>query len=280
MVATARTFARRELDPTQELRFLEKIQLANGTFKTTSFGRLDDLNQIISSCWKQLGASPRAILDVAVSSGITSKEWIDHLVEEGFDVHLTATDLTLVGRLAVLAPGLEVLLDRSGNVLQYSLFGLALPERRRWFEYLSGAAVAKKIADRLIAIKGSKALVESCRQKVMLVNAGALNHPRITFIEDDLFAPAGASSGPRFDAIRAANILNFGYFGRDEINRAVANLKQRLSGPGAFLIIVRTLADGSNHGSMFRLNSDDEFEVVQRIGNGSEIEELVLSGTR
>lgn len=280
MVATARAFARRELGPKQELRFLEKIRLANGTFKTTAFGRLDDLNQMVSTCWKQLGASPRAILDVAVSSGITSKEWIDQLLGEGFDVHLTATDLTLSAHLVALGPGLEVLLDGSGNVLQYSLLGLALPERRHWFEYLSGAGIVKRIADQLIRAKGRKTLIESSLEEVMLVNAGALNHPRITFVEDDIFARSAPDSvAGRFDALRAANILNFVYFGRDEIICAISNLRQRLSGPGAFLIVVRTQADGTNHGSMFRLNADKKFEVVLRIGNGSEIEELVLSGT-
>ena len=277
MVATARAFARKELDRKRELRFLETIQLANGTFKTTGFGRLDDVNRIVSDCWKDLGASPHAILDVAVSSGITSKEWIEQLLEEGFDADLTATDLTLIAHLAMLAPGLDVLLDRSGNVLQYSLAGIALPERRRWFEYMSGAIFVKKLADRLIRRKGAAAVVASARQQVMLVNPDARKHPRIAFVEDDLFSSAAASLAGRFDAIRAANILNFAYFSHDEIRRALANLKMRLSGPGAFLIVVRTREDGRNDGTMFRLKEDGQFEPVARIGEGSEIERLVIA---
>ena len=81
----------------------------------------------------------------------------------------------------------------------------------------------------------------------------------------------------RFDVIRAANILNRCYFNRDQLRCAVANLKERLSGPGSRLIVNRTLTeDGSNHATMFRLTEARHFDAEVRLGQGSEIEDVVL----
>ena len=48
-------------------------------------------------------------------------------------------------------------------------------------------------------------------------------------------------------------------------------------GAGSFLIVNRTHADGSNNGTIFQLSEANKFEIVARMRDGSEIEDIVLS---
>ena len=105
----------------------------------------------------------------------------------------------------------------------------------------------------------------------------ALRCSGIVWAQDDLLAPNPEQFLRRFDAIRAANVLNRDYFGADDLRRAVSNLKARLSGPKACLIVNRTWKDGSNHATLFKLHGDDRFRIEARLGQGSEIEDIVLS---
>jgi len=73
--------------------------------------------------------------------------------------------------------------------------------------------------------------------------------------------------------IRAANILNVSYFSESILRRMISNLKMRLSKHG-LLIVCRTKADRSNHGTIFQLQGDS-FTALGRIGDGSEVEHLV-----
>src|SRR5580704_1783814 len=63
----------------QEAAFFASLRLRNGTFKTTDHHRLDDLNMLVIGEWQKLDRKPRQIMDVGVSSGISSLEWADAL---------------------------------------------------------------------------------------------------------------------------------------------------------------------------------------------------------
>jgi hypothetical protein len=272
---TARTFATKPLSVAEECMFFQSIRLANGTFKTTTFRRLDDVNLMVAKHWKEEGAVPKEILDVGVSSGITSLEWVEQLASAGLEANLTATDLVLQAYLVTLCPGLEALLDSSGYVLQYSFLGVPM----NGFQANDARGlgrVVRKIAAQLIRARGVTSLLKNSTRHIFLVHAKARDHPRISFAEDDLFAIPSLAMTRRFDVIRAANVLNLGYFQPAEIKRAILNLKSRLSRAGALLIVVRTLPDGINHGSLFQLQDDGNFRLLERLGSGSEIEAIVL----
>jgi hypothetical protein len=96
--------------------------------------------------------------------------------------------------------------------------------------------------------------------------------PAIELVEDDIFVARPELRG-RFHAVRAANILNEGYFDDAQLCAAVAALRERLR-PGGLLVVCRTHEDGSNHGSFFRADREG-WTVVERIGGGSEIERLI-----
>lgn len=262
------------VSPEREREFFGSIRLGNGVNKTTCEHRLDDVNAFVAAAWKELDVAPREILDAGASSGISSREWADTLAADGYNTRIVASDIALNGRLVTLLPGLDVLVDRDGYILLRLVFGKILPQRRSWIDRVTGVALLRWLIDLIAGFRRGD--LEKGGRPLMLVSASALGHPRVDFVEDDVLAPAPDSLRGRFDAIRAANILNHAYFGVDDLKRAVINLRERLAGAGSFLIVVRTWLGGSNHGTLFRLNDGGRFDVVARLGQGSEIEDIVL----
>jgi hypothetical protein len=48
-------------------------------------------------------------------------------------------------------------------------------------------------------------------------------------------------------------------------------------GPGSLLVLNRTHEDGTNHGSILQLQATGKLALLERVGNGSEIEALALA---
>lgn len=263
---------------TQEAAFFASIRLRNGTYKTTDHHRLDDLNMLVISEWKKLGSKPSQIMDVGVSSGISSLEWADALTRADIDAKILATDLCMRGSLVRLLPGYEVLLDRDGKVLQHIVANRPV----RWYlngprDFLKGTGFVVTALNTLAGVLLPLTNMREGGRDVLLVNPRARDDARLSFAEDDILAPNPARLRGRFDAIRVSNLLNHGYFNETQLRRAVGNLRDRLVGAGSFLIVNRTLANGTNHGTLFRLSCANKFEVVAELGEGSEIGDIVLS---
>src|SRR5258705_7157740 len=89
---TPSEFLATRYDPQLEREFFSRIMLPNGSVKSTSEHRLDDLNVLLLPYVKQL-QSPVRILDVAASSGVSSAEWHEQLTSEGVQVSITPNDL-------------------------------------------------------------------------------------------------------------------------------------------------------------------------------------------
>jgi hypothetical protein len=71
------------------------------------------------------------------------------------------------------------------------------------------------------------------------------------------------------------NILNRAYFSEEQLAQAARAIFESVS-PGGIWIVGRTLeTDLSNHVSILR-RQDEGWEPLERIGNGSEIEEIAL----
>jgi hypothetical protein len=280
VILNARSFltAGHTLTQEQEAAFFASIRLRNGTFKTTDHHRLDDLNTLVIGEWQKLDRKPRQIMDVGASSGISSLEWADTLARAGIDAEILATDLCMRGSLVPLLPGYEVLLDRDGKVLQHIVGNRPV----RWSldgprDFFRGAGF---LVPALNAFASALLLLTNGRRRgrdVLLVNPDARDNARLSFAEDDILAPNPEHLRGRFNAIRVANLLNHSYFVEAQLRRAVNNLKDRLMGAGSFLIVNRTYPDGNNHGTIFQLSEANKFEVVARMGDGSEIEDIVLS---
>jgi hypothetical protein len=250
--------------PAREAAFFGGLRLANGTFKTTSEHRLDDLNELVASVLPT--RRPLRVKDVGISSGITTIELAERLRSAGIELEIAGTDLSLEARLVHLTKRLRVLFDAAGNVLQTDIWGYAVPrEMRRSERLLFGAIVAL----------ATRAARRHSYESVRLVSPRLLGRRDVEVFEEDLMNP---SAQREWDVIRAANILNIAYFPIETLRTMIERMTSTLAVQG-ILAVCRTDITGTNNATVFRLGNAG-YEVVGRIGSGSEIEDLVLAGSR
>jgi hypothetical protein len=107
-----------------------------------------------------------------------------------------------------------------------------------------------------------------------LVSPSVGKPAHIEFVEDDIQQNEGPRGG--FHVVRAANILNKGYFSDEALLGMIANLRARLQA-GGLLAVCRTTNDGINLATVFRLVETGRLDIVARLGAGSEVESLALS---
>jgi hypothetical protein len=261
-----------------EFEFFDSIRLGNGTYKTTYAHRLDDLNEFVNPLLPR--ACCLTLMDVAVSSGITTLEWMTSLERAGIDFRMTAGDIALDAWLVSVGRHLHVLLDREGAPLQYDFFGRGVPRLRRR-QYFARYSLPIRLLNLILcAARARQRLRESCPsdrgviryRRVSLVSPVLLGRPDVEIIEDDL---SRTELGRRFTALRAANILNRTYFDEERIRNVLKRLRRRLV-DGGLLIVCRTARPGVNDASVFSLSPQREFTVIGRLNAGSDVEDLVL----
>lgn len=276
-----------------EEKLFHSLRMSNGVYKKTSYGRLKDMDQALIAKFQRLGVAPKTFLDVAVSSGVSTVNWLESLQQAGLRPSMTATDLTMTVYLVRLLSWLHVLVEKEGFPLQYDVFGFAWRPRCRirfyvfgngfltclWHIVYRGVARRFDLMNRLKSLNGNPPPIDDpvIKAQVKLVTYRLRDKKDIELLDDDITGPTPSHLRGRFQVVRAANILNRGYFSIHQLGECVKNLRDRLTGPGAFLLIVRTEPKGDNHGSIFRLGDKGSFEMLARVGRGSEIEDIVLS---
>lgn len=253
--------------------FFAGIRLANNTFKTTAAQRMPDLDAIIVQLARSRGWIAPAVMDVAVSSGTTTVDLLQAMTSGGLTPSITATDLIVNAAIFSIAPGLRVLRDRAGHLLQFGFFGLGVRTWNRRLDYFTGYWLLTRLGQWL-----ARARRRSHMMDVALVSRRRLTAAPIAIVEDDL-AVNNAAFDRRFDIVRAANILNHSYFDDATLQRMIENLKDYAREAGSLIAICRTHADGSNHGTVFELQADNTLRTVARVGDGSEIEDVAAAAT-
>ncbi len=255
--------------------FFFRLRLPNGTKKTTYRHRLDDValacNRLLSST-----TTPLRLMDVGISSGVTTKEWMDIL--DGLDrpYCIDAIDLCLYGMIESLGEGFHILRDSSGQALQYEIWGWALANhygqrirsRVKRFLPVSLARIAFAIG---CLGWGNR---EQRSEKVSFVTRGLETSDRLRLHEADIFQIGNL--GRTFHMIRAANILNRAYFSNLQLESVVKQLLLCMD-IGSYLVVVRTREDmPKNDGTIFIKKAAGNLGIAERFGTGSEIEPIVL----
>ena len=264
------------MTPEVEAAFYRTLKMRNSTFKTTHYGRFDDINPALAkTVGGRIPPDPQ-ILDLAVSTGVSTVELANALRSAGMVPQITATDLYIEGRIFDLGGGMRVLADRLGWPLQYDVRGLAIRPWIRRLDYVTLAFLPRQ-AVRAALVPKLRAMAQSAAGEwVSLVSRKLADDPAVRLIEDDLFVRNSEFVG-RFDLIRAANILNSGYFTNDVLLGGIGNIRSYLRGSGSLLLVTRTAdADNRNAATLFELAPNGKFRVVDRFAEGSEIEALVL----
>jgi hypothetical protein len=264
-----------------EVVFFKSVGLPNGTWKTTSHHRLDDLNALVH---QHLPARrPLDVMDVACSSAVSTIEWLESLEQAGIDCRMTAGDATVNAFVLSVGRGLHALVDRHGHPMQYEIggVGLEVPLRKRKIprygvQVLLIKALAKllgpTLSDPVSAARGAKWGMRW--RPVQLVSPSIRRRAHIEVVEDDILL--NGSYVRCFDVVRAANILNLLYFDRPTLTAMLLNLRERLR-DGGRLVVCRTKHDNVNHATVFGLDAERNLRVLARLNEGSEIEPLALA---
>jgi hypothetical protein len=260
-----------------EARFFSSLRLKNGTYKITRSHRLDNLNDLVNQLVPRRHLK---VMDVAVSSGTTTLEWIQALHKAGIDHEMTAGDSFMFGFIVSIGNNLHILTDKSGHPLQFEVFRETLP-----IPLPGKRALLKNLVPLLLGYGGLNLLFNTmgtprssnipglvCRP-VTLLSQRLKQQPNIRLIEDDILA--GNAFSAAFDIVRAANILNRDYFDEVTLKLMLANLRARLTRNG-LLVVCKTDNDGTNRASVFALRDGGPLEVVARLGAGSDIEDLAI----
>jgi hypothetical protein len=264
-----------------ELVFFKSVGLPNGTWKTTGHHRLDDLNALVQQYLP--ARRPLEVMDVACSSAVSTVEWLEALQHAGVDCRITAGDASVNAFVLSIGRNLHALVDRHGRTMQYEIngTGLEVPLRKRkipryglavlWIKALA-KLLAPTLSDPKLAALGTRWGMRW--RPVQLVSPSIRRRQHIDVVEDDILLNRTYSRC--FDVVRAANILNLGYFDRATLTAMLLNLRERLR-DGGRLIVCRTKSDNVNHGTVFALDADRNLRVLARINEGSEIESIALA---
>ncbi|MEY2116018.1 MULTISPECIES: hypothetical protein [Rhodanobacter] len=265
------------LTPRMEEDFFTSLMTRNKTYKTTFHDRFFDINPYLQEYLLRRAPPALRILDVGVSSGISTVELYDDLSRGGREVEVVGTDILIDALLVKVFPGCHALVDSGGFPLR---FDFPLVTMKPWVtrdDYYNGLFILRKFVNTLFTRRVHQILrnphdVRIC--EVKLVTPRALAKAGITLHTDDISRYNSGFEG-KFDFVRAANVLNSGYFPPAILSTMVANIGCYLNKPDGSLLVVRTHEDRASHGTLFRRGNGRHFEVVHRFGSGSEVEEIV-----
>jgi hypothetical protein len=260
--------------------FFGALRLSNGTYKTTLSDRLDDVNELIADLLPR--GRRLQVMDVGVSSGITTAEWSDQLRARRINHDLFAGDLAPSAILLTVGQHAAALWQEDGHPLAVQVgrrcLYLGRARAATSMPRCALAAVYRLIVGRMhpAAYEARPAPWTQRVRPVGLVSRRLASRPTVQVVPDDI-RRAGRFAG-RADVCRAANVLNRSYFGDDEIRTMARNLLDRLTG-GGLLAVCRTHEEGGRHVNRATVlrKVDRSLEVVGRLNGGSDVEDLLLA---
>jgi len=255
-----------------ERSFFKSLSLPNGTHKTTAAARLTDLDRAVCDCFDD-GASVR-LLDVGISSGVTTLELLDEFERRGINVTGIGADICVHASLSSFM-GIDVLHDSAGNVLQVAtpFFARGRPD----YSQNSLKSNVLRLALHCLDVSLIRRCMANSRRsrRLSLVSPRLLERPRFTVVEHDIGLPMPVWE-ESFDVIRAANILNLDYFSPSRIAAMITNVQSWLKKGGLLLVCRTSDSDGTNHGSLYcKSDAPPYLELVHRYGKGSEVDSVI-----
>lgn len=279
-------------NPTDEqVRIFEEITLrmrtSNGTFRTSFTRRFEDLDAVTLGWIQRLFHTDAElhIQDRAASHCLTSQELAQRVFATFPNASFEASD-RMLHLLELRLPSDEIyILEPDGQPLQYIRPPLVVS--------LSGSEARRYPVNRLIAawaawrFKRMRPLADSRPHPEHHLPIRKLScvHPRAAQLaaHDARFRICERSA---FDAtpaschvLRTMNIFHSAYFSRQQLASAVTAAFQTIR-PNGLWIVGRTLtSDSSNHATLF-MRSEQGWQLLDRIGTGSEIEELIQTSPR
>jgi hypothetical protein len=263
---------------TEEISRFEQISLgfrtSNGTTRLTFRHRLLDVDTTTLELLQQWHPrdSELHVEDRAASNCLTSAEMAEQLFQVFPRATIEASDRLLYVLRISLGRGKAYIIEPDGELLQY----ICPP----FVVYLNSREPYRCPLRRLLAARAKKSFVrlrlpQGCGEyaidRISCIHPEAdsfcKRDPRLRICTRSVF-----EHHPGLDVLRTMNILNQAYFPVERLVEGVNAAFQSLQ-PGGLWIVGRT--SGNTNDVTFFRRTEHEWEVMARIGKGSEIEELV-----
>ena len=279
-------------------RLMPHVQLANGVCRTTFSGRFEDLDPVVNRllCQAFSSSDPIQVEDWAASACLTSVEWAETLFPLFPHLRFVASDReTFLVEAERLASNEVFIAEAGGRLLQYVRppFVIRIEPPEPWL--LPVNKIAYLWALRVWKDACNTGILTDCQNNTTVGGPASkrhgfairqlpLTHPRALFLarndsrfairQHSIFNPAPIPC----HAIRSMNILNKAYFSDSELNRGIHVIVSSLK-PGGLWVVGRTICEKPREHdvSIFRKTSSGRLDVLERLGAGSEIHDLVLS---
>lgn len=271
--------SREDIEVFEDINFT--LRTSNGTCRTTFRHRLNDVDEAAINILQRIYPSdfPLCVEDRAASHGLTSLEFARPLFSAFPNATFEASDRLLHLIEISLPNGESFVLEPEGRPLQYVrppfVVGLAERESR----YLP--------INQLVAVFGKRRLSQLLATSPQLEAGKRYRVSKISCVHPEVVAFQKANPSFQinvrsvFDVtaagihlLRTMNILNGDYFSEAVLREGADSAFQSLRPRGVW-VVGRTLeSDLSNHVS-FLQKLDDGWQLLGRIGKGSDMEQLV-----
>jgi hypothetical protein len=273
-----------DIDRFEEISY--RLRTSNGTTRMTFRNRMAEVNdaslRLIRASYGP--ESQIVVQDRAASTCLTSKEWAQQLLLVFSKLKFEASDALLHLFRITLQSGETYVVEPSGQPLQYikSPFVVCLCPREP-MRYPLNHFIVARAKKRFRKLSLPRELPESTEnheyriERISCIHPEALSlarsYPDFTICARSIFDQTST-----LDVLRTMNILNLAYFPTSQLLEGVHAAFQSVK-PGGIWIVGRTHEDNAkNHVTFFR-RADQGWEVLERIGEGSEIERLVIGYT-
>ena len=110
------------------------------------------------------------------------------------------------------------------------------------------------------------------KSNVLIPNLDKID--KFKFFEQDIF-DIEKKYFNLFDVVRVSNLLNYNYFSKSKLNKAIMNIN-KISKENCILLVNRTTEKKKNIASFF-IKKQGKFRLLEDINGGSEIKNLILS---
>lgn len=273
--------AREEIERFEEISI--GLRTSIGTTRTTFRRRMVDVDEAALHLMRQEYRSDNELIvqDRAASNCLTSMEWAEQILPVFPRTYFEASDTLLYLFRISLPGGRTYFLEPGGQPLQYvkSPFVVCLYPREPYRYPLNQfvAALARRSFRRLSIPEN---LLDSGENKNCRIDTISCVHPEArSFVRrDPRFAVRERSvfqQTPGLDVLRTMNILNLAYFPKEQLVDGIEAASESLK-LGGLWIVGRNLQESQTSNVTFFRRTEKKWEILERIGKGSEIEELVM----
>lgn len=262
-----------------------RLRTSNGTFRTSFPQRFVDLDVAASRWMSELFApdAPIQVQDRAASHCLTSHDWARRIFAVHSRAEFEASDRLLCLYELSLPSGETYIVEPGGEPLQYIRPPFVLSVRHREpRRYPLNLWLGARARRRFAGLRLPPDWQESETTPGYRVRRISCVHPRaaILAVRDRRFRVRTRSifevTPQACDVLRTMNILNRAYFAEDELVSAAKAVFDSVR-TGGLWIVGRTLEEDFSNHATFLLRRKDEWQILGRIGNGSDIEQLALA---